>query len=274
MTLALDARQRAMLEEMGIRLFEPGPRMPAGDAPPPARPTAARALAGTEVATNFIAEDDRPVRAAAGFSPEKAAEPLARAAEGIELLAWDTLAQTVAECRACNLCNGRRNTVFGAGDQQADWLFVGDAPGDAEDLQGQPFAGQEGQLLDNMLKALGLARGAKVYIANLLKCRPPGNRNPDAAEVAQCEPFLRRQIELLQPRVIVVMGKLAMQALLRTQEPVGQLRGRVHDYRGIPLVVTYPPAFLLRNLRDKGKAWADLCLALEVVAQAQPSPAG
>ena len=173
--------------------------------------------------------------------------------------------QAVAQCQACKLCDGRRNTVFGVGDQQADWLIVGEAPGENEDLQGEPFVGQAGKLLDNMLKALGLDRSSKVYIANVLKCRPPGNRNPEPEEVAQCEPFLRRQVQLLQPKIILAMGRFAVQALLGTSEPIGKLRGRAHDYLGVPVVVTYHPAYLLRNLPDKAKAWADLCLAQQLM---------
>ena len=180
---------------------------------------------------------------------------------------WTQLRETVAACRACKLCDGRTNTVFGVGDEGADWLVVGEAPGENEDLQGEPFVGQAGKLLDNMLRALGLARGRGVYIANVLKCRPPGNRNPEPYEVAQCEPFLRRQVELLQPRIILAMGRFAVQSLLQTQEPIGKLRGKVHQYNGVPVVVTYHPAYLLRNLPDKAKAWADLCLAREVATK-------
>jgi uracil-DNA glycosylase family 4 len=147
------------------------------------------------------------------------------------------------------------------GPQRADWLVVGEAPGENEDQQGEPFVGQAGKLLDNMLAALGLNRREHVYIANVLKCRPPGNRNPEPEEVAQCEPFLRRQVELLQPRIILAMGRFAVQTLLQTTEPIGRLRGRVHAYNGVPVIVTYHPAYLLRNLPDKAKAWADLCLA-------------
>ncbi|HET6828191.1 MAG TPA: uracil-DNA glycosylase, partial [Ramlibacter sp.] len=160
-----------------------------------------------------------------------------------------------------------RNTVFGVGHRQADWLVIGEAPGENEDIQGEPFVGQAGKLLDNMLAALSLARGRGVYIANVLKCRPPGNRNPEPDEVAQCEPFLRRQVELLQPRIILAMGRFAVQSLLSTTEPIGKLRGRVHSYNGVPVVVTYHPAYLLRNLPDKAKAWADLCLARQVAQQ-------
>jgi DNA polymerase len=140
-------------------------------------------------------------------------------------------------------------------------MVVGEAPGEHEDAEGEPFVGQSGKLLDNMLRAVGLDRRRNVYIANVLKCRPPGNRNPEPHEMVQCEPFLRRQIELLQPRMILAVGRFAVQSLLRTQEPVGRLRGKVHEFQGVPLVVTYHPAYLLRNLPDKAKAWADLCRA-------------
>ena len=165
----------------------------------------------------------------------------------------------------------RTQTVFGVGHPQAHWMIVGEAPGEQEDLQGEPFVGPAGQLLDSMLRALGLTRArgaaasAQVFIANTLKCRPPRNRNPEPAELARCEPFLRRQIELVQPRIILAMGRFAVQALLRSDEPIGRLRGRVHRYRGVPLVVTYHPAYLLRNLADKARAWEDLCLAAAVL---------
>ncbi|WP_432260059.1 uracil-DNA glycosylase [Cupriavidus sp. TMH.W2] len=182
----------------------------------------------------------------------------------IAAMAWPALDAAVAGCTACGLCQTRTNTVFGVGDRQAEWMLVGEAPGENEDLQGEPFVGQAGKLLDNMLGALGLARGRDVFIANVLKCRPPGNRNPEPEEVAQCEPFLRRQIALLKPRVIVVLGRFAAQSLLRTTTPIGKLRGNVHTYEGIPVVVTYHPAYLLRTLTDKARAWEDLCLAREV----------
>jgi uracil-DNA glycosylase len=260
MSLHLDERRRAMLAEMGVRVFEPLPQAaelisaPAPDRASPAHvPAAPRAAAVAAVG---------PIRA-------EAVAPEARAT-GIDLMQWDELAQTVANCRACKLCSGRRNTVFGVGDTRADWLIVGEAPGENEDLQGEPFVGQAGQLLDNMLKAIGLDRRHKVYIANVLKCRPPGNRNPLPEEVAQCEPFLRRQVQLLQPRMILAMGRFAVQSLLGTSEPIGKLRGRGHQYLGVPVVVTYHPAYLLRNLPDKAKAWADLCLAQELM-RSQPA---
>jgi DNA polymerase len=248
MSLELDTRQRAMLEEMGIRLYE---------------------QLAPDVVPVSIAAHAQPVRPAARFDPPKQVETALQAApSGVEAMQWEALESAVAACRACQLCKGRRNTVFGVGDRQADWLIVGEAPGENEDLQGEPFVGQAGKLLDNMLKALGLDRHNKVYIANVLKCRPPGNRNPEPAEVAQCEPFLRRQVALLQPRIILAMGRFAAQALLQTAEPIGKLRGRVHRYGETPVVVTYHPAYLLRNLGDKAKSWADLCLAREVHARA------
>jgi DNA polymerase len=213
-----------------------------------------------------------PVRARPAAPQPVAAPPVAPPAAGarermpgIELMEWDALRQAVAACEACKLCDGRRNTVFGVGDPQADWLVVGEAPGENEDLQGEPFVGQAGKLLDNMLAALGVSRQEKVYIANVLKCRPPGNRNPEPDEIAQCEPFLRRQVELLKPKIILAVGRFAVQTLLQTTEPIGKLRGRVHRYNGVPVVVTYHPAYLLRNLPDKAKAWADLVLAQSVL---------
>ncbi|GJG95598.1 uracil-DNA glycosylase family protein [Cupriavidus pauculus] len=182
----------------------------------------------------------------------------------IAAMPWQELADSVAGCTACGLCETRTNTVFGVGDQQAEWMLVGEAPGENEDLEGEPFVGQAGKLLDNMLAAVGMARGRNVYIANVLKCRPPGNRNPEPDEVAQCEPYLKRQIALIRPKVIVVLGRFAAQSLLRSTTPIGKLRGTVHTYEGIPVVVTYHPAYLLRTLTDKARAWEDLCLAREV----------
>ncbi|WP_454757142.1 uracil-DNA glycosylase [Cupriavidus campinensis] len=182
----------------------------------------------------------------------------------IAAMDWAALEAAVAECTACGLSDTRTNTVLGVGDRRAEWMLVGEAPGENEDLQGEPFVGQAGKLLDNMLGALGLARDRNVFIANVLKCRPPGNRNPEPEEVAHCEPFLRRQIALIRPKVIVVLGRFAAQSLLRSTTPIGKLRGTVHQYEGIPVVVTYHPAYLLRTLTDKARAWEDLCLAREV----------
>jgi DNA polymerase len=195
--------------------------------------------------------------------------------ERIAALPWADLIADVAACRACPLGAQRRQAVFGVGYRQAEWMLIGEAPGAEEDARGEPFVGQAGKLLDNMLASIGLTRQGEtkqsVFIANVLKCRPPGNRNPEPAEVAQCEPFLRRQIELVNPRLIVVMGRFAAQALLGTDASIASLRGQVHGIdsggRRVPVVVTYHPAYLLRNLADKAKSWADLCLAREVYAR-------
>jgi uracil-DNA glycosylase len=179
---------------------------------------------------------------------------------------WAELKARVKGCTDCKLRAGCTQTVFGVGDEQADWLLVGEAPGAEEDRLGEPFVGQAGRLLDNMLAAIGLARGANVYIANVLKCRPPGNRNPEPDEVAKCSPHLLRQIELIRPKLIVAMGRFAAQTLLATDATIASLRGRVHRYAGVPLVVTYHPAYLLRNLPDKAKAWADLVFARKTMS--------
>lgn len=174
-------------------------------------------------------------------------------------LDWEALQARVAACTVCKeLARQRTQTVFGVGDPQADWLFIGEAPGAEEDRRGEPFVGRAGQLLENMLAALGLRRGENVYIANILKCRPPGNRDPSPAETAACRPFLDRQIDLIRPRVIVALGRIAAQSLLDSNAPLGRLRGREHELRGIPLVVTYHPAYLLRSPADKARAWSDL----------------
>ncbi|HUW51496.1 MAG TPA: uracil-DNA glycosylase [Sulfuricella sp.] len=175
------------------------------------------------------------------------------------------LEAVVANCTACVLHKTRTRTVFGVGDENADWLFVGEAPGAEEDAQGEPFVGQAGKLLDNMLKSIGLKRGENVYIANVLKCRPPGNRDPLPEEVARCMPYLERQIDLIRPKLIVTLGKFAAQTLLGRDVTIASLRGKIHAYRGIPLIVTYHPAYLLRTLQDKAKAWEDLCLARETM---------
>jgi DNA polymerase len=163
----------------------------------------------------------------------------------------------------------RNKTVFGVGDENADWLFVGEGPGADEDTQGEPFVGQAGRLLDNMLVAIQLRRGQNVYIANCVKCRPPGNRNPEPGELHACEPYLQRQIELIRPKLIVALGKVAVSKLLATDASISSLRGRIHQYRGISLIVTYHPAYLLRSLPDKAKAWVDLCFAVRVMNDLQ-----
>jgi DNA polymerase len=188
---------------------------------------------------------------------------------------WPALKQQVADCRRCGLCQGRKNTVFGVGDEKAKWLFIGEGPGRNEDMQGEPFVGPAGKLLDNMLAAMGVKRGDNAYIANIVKCRPTDengrDRPPSPQEVAACLPYLQRQIALIQPTVLVALGKTAALALLGLDPstPVSRLRGTVHRYQDQPLVVTYHPAYLLRTLNDKSKAWADLCLAMSTY-QAQP----
>ena len=308
-TLYLDKRQRAMLAEMGVRVWSPMSEAAVMAAPvaeqlqtaaaPSAVPDdvlqthAAEAqsfAAAAELAEQALAQ--AASTAPASFAPANrtsapavAAPVLAPRPAGVALMDWPTLQTTVASCQACALCGGRQNTVFGVGAHaaegqapQVDWLIVGEAPGENEDLQGEPFVGQAGKLLDNMLAAMQLSRtgartdaGGGVYIANVLKCRPPGNRNPKPEEVAQCLPYLERQVALLKPKMILAMGRFAVQALLRDtvadveSTPLGKLRGRVHSYHDVPVVVTYHPAYVLRNLPEKAKVWADLCLAMAYV---------
>ena len=185
----------------------------------------------------------------------------------IALMDWAQLKAKVAGCTDCKLRAGCSQTVFGVGDEKAQWLLVGEAPGSEEDRLGEPFVGQAGKLLDNMLAAISLARGRNVYIANVLKCRPPGNRNPEPDEVAKCSPHLLRQIALIQPKLILAMGRFAAQTLLGTDATIASLRGRLHQFAGVPLIVTYHPAYLLRNLPDKSKAWADLVFARKAIAE-------
>ena len=182
-----------------------------------------------------------------------------------EKTSWNELKKRVKGCTDCKLRAGCTQTVFGVGDEQAEWLLVGEAPGAEEDRLGEPFVGQAGRLLDNMLAAIGLARGKNVYIANVLKCRPPGNRNPEPDEVAKCSPHLLRQLDLIKPKLILAMGRFAVQSLLGTEASIASLRGRLHRYQGVPLIVTYHPAYLLRNLPDKAKAWADLRFAVKTL---------
>ena len=188
-------------------------------------------------------------------------------AEQIACMDWPALKQAVTSCQACGLCKGRHSTVFGSGDEAADLMIIGEAPGQEEDLQGEPFVGQAGKLLDSMLAALDLTRTTNVYIANTLKCRPPGNRNPEAQEMAQCAPHLIRQVELLAPKLILLMGRFAVQSMLASDASIASLRGKRHAWRGVPVVVTYHPAYLLRNLPDKAKAWEDLLFARTVLAE-------
>jgi len=182
-------------------------------------------------------------------------------ADAIKQMDWQSLQDCVANCEACVLSKTRTQTVFGVGDPHAEWLLIGEAPGAEEDRKGEPFVGQAGKLLDNMLAAIALKRGQNVFIANVLKCRPPANRDPQGEEVTQCDPFLKRQVELIKPKLIIALGKFAAQSLLNTTSTIASLRGKLHDYHGVPVIVTYHPAYLLRTLADKAKAWEDLCFA-------------
>lgn len=275
--MAWSERQAAMLKEMGLRVD-----MPRAVIAVPAVPTAVvaqepflqpgfpHAASGQGVTSRPVA----PPRPAVAPTPVQFHAPRSTDAQTIAAMDWPELRSAVASCTACKLCQGRTQTVFGVGHVNAHWMVVGEAPGEQEDAQGEPFVGKSGQLLDNMLRALGLSRGSAhiepqadpskcVYITNSVKCRPPNNRNPAADELAQCEPFLVRQVALLQPKIILAMGRFAVQSLLRSSEPIGKLRGRVHHYQGVPLIVTYHPAYLLRNLEEKARAWDDLCLAVQ-----------
>jgi DNA polymerase len=286
-------RQRRMLAAMGVRLWSPA-------APPPAAVGASSATAVMERPVEApVPEVARAPAAPPGPAPAPAPTPvratptlatavaalqhtlsdplLAERAAAIAALGWGPLQDAVASCTACGLCESRRQTVFGVGHAQADWMIVGEAPGEQEDQAGEPFVGPAGQLLDQMLRAVGQSRLAgsgegreddqagdparRVFIANTLKCRPPRNRNPEPDEMARCEPFLKRQVALVRPKLILLMGRFAVRQLLNSDDAIGKLRGRVHRYEGIPVIVTYHPAYLLRNLPEKAKAWEDLCLA-------------
>ena len=214
----------------------------------------------------------------AGAPVESVPTPLPTAAtrlERIATLGWDEFAADVGACTACGLCRTRNKAVPGVGDVRAQWMLIGEAPGAEEDARGEPFVGQAGKLLDNMLAALGMNRRDNVYIANVLKCRPPGNRTPEPGEVDACRPYLERQIALIRPQLIVALGKSAASLLLGTDASIASLRGRVHRVRGVPLVVTYHPAYLLRSLQEKAKAWEDLLFARRTLAASLPeaSPA-
>jgi DNA polymerase len=204
---------------------------------------------------------------AAGVPPRLTSEPPAGDREtAIAAMGWDDLRTAVAECQACGLCQARRQAVLGVGDVEADWLFVGEGPGAEEDERGEPFVGQAGKLLDAMLAAIDLKRGDNVYIGNSVKCRPPNNRTPEPEETATCWPFLQRQIALIKPKLIVALGRPAAQTLLQSEVKIASSRGRLFDYQGIPVVVTYHPAYLLRNLPDKARAWEDLCFMRRTMA--------
>ena len=214
-----------------------------------------------------------PAAAVEGAEPATCSAPDADRGTQIQALEWARLKSSAAACTACVLHKARKQAVFGVGDEKAEWLFVGEGPGAEEDERGEPFVGQAGKLLDNMLAAIALQRGNNVYIANVVKCRPPGNRTPEPGEAHACEPYLTRQIELIRPRLIVALGKVAAQNLLGIETTLASMRGRVHEYRGTPLIVTYHPAYLLRNLVDKSKSWEDLCFAVETMKALKQRPA-
>lgn len=285
--MAWTERQRTLLQAMGLRVWPlPGQALPApaeaadpavaaASAASPARTVAVAPMASSgAAAAAWRSSQMQPLAGARTLSESPPAAPIA--ADEVAALGWPALREAVSACRACGLCEGRTQTVFGTGHEQAHWLVVGEAPGEQEDRQGEPFVGAAGQLLDRMLAALQLARGGggapsqRVYIANTVKCRPPRNRNPSAEEMAACHPYLQRQIGLVRPRIILAMGRCAVQALLHSDEPLGRLRGRVHRFQNLPLVVTYHPAYLLRSPSEKARAWEDLCLAAATVAGAGP----
>jgi uracil-DNA glycosylase family 4 len=207
------------------------------------------------------AETALPITAKGNIAPDRA--------ETIQNMDWAALQDCIKECQACELAASRTKTVFGAGDPNAEWLFVGEAPDDVEDQRGEPFAGQAGKLLDNMLIAMQLRRGQNVYITNVLKCRPTDHRGPLHEEALQCDPYLKQQIALIKPKMIIALGQFAAQSLLETDAPFASLRGQVHQYNDVPVVVTFHPADLLRKPEDKPKAWDDLCLARQTM-QALP----
>lgn len=252
----LTDRERTMLREMGVDWL-------------PEQPVVRTPALGQQNATGTVKEPPVLVRV-----PAVAADVPGPDMSGLD---WPALQSEVAACKRCGLCQTRRQTVFGVGHAKAHWMVVGEAPGEQEDRQGEPFVGAAGQLLDRMLAAIDLSRdvlgdpGRRVFITNTVKCRPPQNRNPQPDELAACAPVLQRQLALVQPRLVLAMGRFAAQQLLSTEEPIGRLRGRVHQLpsavegRPVPVVVTYHPAYLLRNPADKAKAWDDLCLALDTM---------
>jgi len=271
----LDERQRAMLAEMGVRVWMPEPSMAQAVATQEsvlAATVASLPLNAVPAAAVVVPVQVRPVPLKA--SPVSAPQPQAHPPlpVGLAEMDWTGLRAAATDCQACGLCAQRAHSVFGMGPVQAQWLVVGDAPGEEESALGQPFAGEAGRLLDNMLKAVGLSRAgegtAGAYVMHATQCPTPDARNPSPEELSACVGYVSRKVALVKPRVIVVMGRFAMQSLLQTTQPLGKMRGQVHLYQGVPVVVTYPPDYLLRNQADKAKAWADLCLALKVVQEA------
>ena len=248
------ARRDLILEEMGLTQWK-------------LRESAEATAVETPVMEPAVVRESTPTKREP-FPPARRAPPVADSGDRnsqIMALEWAPLKARVAGCTDCPLHLKRNKTVFGVGDENADWLFVGEGPGAEEDAQGEPFVGQAGRLLDSMLAAIRLKRGENVYIANVVKCRPPGNRNPEQGEAMACEPYLHRQIDLIRPKLIIALGKVAAANLLASDASVASMRGKVHTYRGIPLIVTYHPAYLLRSLPEKAKAWTDLCFAVKTM---------
>ncbi|MFZ2311557.1 MAG: uracil-DNA glycosylase [Methylobacter sp.] len=200
--------------------------------------------------------------ASANYEQTPVPDPIADNAPSEPINSWVALETEVANCTRCGLCKTRTQTVFGSGNKQADWMVIGEAPGQSEDRQGLPFVGNAGLLLTEMLRAIGLAR-EDVFITNVLKCRPPGNRDPKPDEIEACRDYLQQQQTLIKPKIILAVGRIAAQALLKTDEPLAKLRGKVHILNDTPVVVVYHPAYLLRSLSDKRKAWLDLQLAMQ-----------
>jgi DNA polymerase len=252
----LDDRQRAMLAEMGVRVW-----MPQTVRALPAK------LAQVEVSDTPPADAAAPVSFPVASARQMLSVPIVDISQlpaGIASMNWAQLQAAAASCTGCGLSQSRQQAILGEGLASADWMIVGDAPGEEEDKAAQSFAGPAGQLLDNMLKALSLTR-EQVYLTHALKCRTPVGRNASQVEVSHCATYLARQVELVQPKVILAMGRTAALALLQSAEPLGKLRSQVQSFKGVPVVVTYPPAYLLRNQADKAKAWADLCRAASLV---------
>jgi len=257
----LSAMQKRCLAEMGIRVWRL--RRDGGHEATAGPGEAAAAGGGGRRAAAAPATEARP-------APKLAAGAAANAEAAAALAA---LGREVAQCRRCPLHEGRTQTVFGVGAAAADWMVVGEAPGAEEDRQGEPFVGRAGKLLNAMLAAIDLRR-EEVYIANILKCRPPRNRDPRPEERAQCQPYLERQIRLVAPRIVLAMGRVAAQALLQSDTPIGRLRGQRHELPGlgIPAVVTYHPAYLLRAPHEKRKAWQDLLFAVQICKEVKRNP--
>ncbi|WP_434646089.1 uracil-DNA glycosylase family protein [Achromobacter piechaudii] len=240
---------------------------PVAPIPAPAFVPTERASGRPGIPASILNRTGPPPRPVPKTAEEEAVEaPRIPVAEAVKNANLDELREQVVACTACGLCQGRRHAVFGHGATPTRWLVVGEAPGEQEDRQGHPFVGRSGQLLDAMLAAVGMSRDTDVFITNVIKCRPPGNRNPKPEEIASCSPYLMRQIALLKPERILVLGRFAAQTLLGTDATIGSLRGRVHtlkteDGSEIPLIVSYHPAYLLRSPSEKARAWQDLKLA-------------